>query len=848
MFKEFFSFELKSWIKNPMVYIFFAINFLMVFMAVTNNKVTVGQDMGNVNINSPFAIMTYSAMLSLLSIVMTTAFVNRSALKDFNCNFHSLLFSSPIHRFGYLMGRFSSSIVISSIALLGVLLALYVAPFFVSDETFKIGPHHLGAYVNSFLIFVVPNTILICAVIFSLATMFRSATATFVGAIGLLVAYLIAGVFIYDLDNETIAILSDPLGVNSLSIITKYWTLEEKNTMWLALNGPILINRIIWMSVAALIFAISYFRFSFSAKKKKYKKNIKSTCPELSSKFQTLKPLPIVVTSDNTAAYSMQVWAQTKSEIAGIIKSPAFIVIALFAIFNMMTALSNADGSRGVPNHPVTYIILRTIDGSLFLFISAIIAYYSGALVWRERNAKMNEILDASPFPSWLPMASKYTALLAVVGILLGIAMISGIGIQAIKGYYNFEPLLYIKQLFFIDYSYFAILIAVAILLQVLVNHQYLAYLVFFVILIFNSFAWQSVGVNSNLMILGGTPDFTYSDMTRFAPFAVGLLSYKLYWILFSLLLSTASILLWIRGKGLNVSDRIRIARQRFQPRFAIATSGLLICWMACAGFLYYNAEVLNKNPSSHAKDMILVDYEKAYVQYKGIPQPRITALDHNIQIFPHQRSLKSVTKVTVTNKHESSIDSIHFTYPETFEVKVEIDGADIVHKNERLGYYIFQLGESLKSGDSLSFDVYSDYIYAGIENEIQMERINPNGTFIQNAHIMPIIGYSERRQLASDNERKSHNLEKLDRMAKLEHTCSAACNNTYISSDSDWIHLSCTISTSAEETAIAPGTLIKSWTEDGRNFYRYELDKPVLNFYSFLSAQYVIKLSLIHI
>jgi len=814
----------------------------MVFFAVTNEDVTVGQDMGNVNINSPFAIMTYSVMLSLLSIVMTTAFVNRSALKDFNYNFHSLLFSSPIKKFGYLIGRFTSSVVISSISLLGVLLALYAAPNFVSTELFKVGPHFAGAYLNSFLLFILPNTILICSVVFSLATMFRSTTATFVGAIGLLVAYLIAGNFLYDLDNETIGILADPLGVNSLSIITKYWTLDEKNTIWLTLSGDILLNRLIWMGAAGLIFAISYYRFSFSVKRTKTKKITAEKPAQLLSKFQVLKALPAVTTNTNITAYSNQLWVQTKSEFFGIIKSPAFIVIALFSLVNMLTALSHSDSSRGTPNHPLTYIILSAIDGSLFLFINVIIAYYSGAMIWRERNNKMNEILDASPFPSWLPMVSKYTAILAIVGVLLSLAMICGIGIQAIKGYYNFEILLYVKQLFLIDYSQFAIVVAVAFLIQVLVNHQYLGYMIFFIFLIFNTFAWGGLGINSNLLIFGGTPGFRYSDMTQFTPFVSGILGFKLYWILFSLLLSATSILFWVRGKGLRISDRIRIAKQRFNPKFAIATSTLLIVWIASAGFLYYNTEVINEKPSSNLSELNMVDYEKNYKKYEGIAQPRIVALDHNIEIFPHKRALKSVTNVIVANKHETAIDSIHFTYPDDIDVNVVIKGASIVHEDVRLGYYIFQLDDALHSGDSLSFEVYSDYISKGIENEVTMERINPNGTFLQNAHIMPIIGYSFRKELGGETNRKSHDLKKTERMAKLSHNCSAACSNTYISTDSDWINLSCTISTSMDEIAIAPGTLINEWTDGDRKYFRYELDKPVLNFYSFLSAQYQVK------
>ncbi len=842
MFKEFFLFELKSWLKNPMFYMFFAINFLLVFFAVTNDGVTVGQDMGNVNINSPYAIMTYAAMVSLLSIVMTTALVNRSALKDFNYNFHSLLFSSPIQKFGYLMGRFASSVVVSSISLLGVLLALYIAPNFVATELFKVGPHLFGAYLNSFLLFILPNTILISAVVFSLAMMFRSTTATFVGSIGLLVAYLIAGNFLYDLDNETIGILADPLGINSLAVITKYWTLTEKNTIWLTLSGEILLNRIIWMSVAALIFAVSYFRFSFTVKNQKTKKITEGKPAQLPSNFQVLKALPTVTTNTDIAAYSSQLWAQVKSEFFGIVKSPAFIIIALFAIINTLSGLSEADGFRGTPNHPLTYIILDVIDGSLFFFINVIIAYYSGVMIWRERNNKMNEILDASPFPSWLPMASKYTALLAVVGVLLSLAMICGIGIQAIKGYYNFEAILYVKQLFLIDYSQFAILVAVAFLIQVLVNHQYLGYMVFFVFLIFNIFAWEGLGVNSNLLIFGGFPEFTYSDMTQFTPFVSGILGFKLYWILFALLLSMVSILFWVRGKGLKITDRFKIARQRFNPKLAIATTTLLVGWITSMGFLYYNTEVLNDNPSKNTSEIEMADYEKRYKIYEGLAQPRIVALDHNIEIFPHQRTLKSVSTVTITNKHETAIDSIHFTYPDNFDVRVDIKDATLVHEDDRLRYYIFQLDRSLHAGDSLSFQVYSDYIAKGIENEVVMERINPNGTFIQNAHIMPIIGYSHRKEMDQETDRKSHDLAKKAGMAKLEHSCSAACSNTYMSTDSDWINLSCTISTSMDEMAIAPGTLIKEWTEGDRKYFRYELDKPVGNYYAFLSAQYEVK------
>jgi len=106
----------------------------------------------------------------------------------------------------------------------------------------------------------------------------------------------------------------------------------------------------------------------------------------------------------------------------------------------------------------------------------------------------------------------------------------------------------------------------------------------------------------------------------------------------------------------------------------------------------------------------------------------------------------------------------------------------------------------------------------------------------------MPVIGYDPDRENHEPSKRKQFGLEPSERTPKLQHSCSAACNNTYISTDSDWVKVSSTLSTAADQIAIAPGTLMKEWHSDGRNYYRYELDKPVLNFYSFLSARYEVK------
>jgi ABC-2 type transport system permease protein len=46
-------------------------------------------------------------------------------------------------------------------------------------------------------------------------------------------------------------------------------------------------------------------------------------------------------------------------------------------------------------------------------------------------------------------------------------------------------------------------------------------------------------------------------------------------------------------------------------------------------------------------------------------------------------------------------------------------------------------------------------------------------------------------------------------------------------------------ISTSPDQIAIAPGSLVREWRENGRRYFQYQLDHPALYFCSFMSARY---------
>jgi aminopeptidase N len=75
--------------------------------------------------------------------------------------------------------------------------------------------------------------------------------------------------------------------------------------------------------------------------------------------------------------------------------------------------------------------------------------------------------------------------------------------------------------------------------------------------------------------------------------------------------------------------------------------------------------------------------------------------------------------------------------------------------------------------------------------------------------------------------------------MPPLERNCTADCLDNYFPGHTDWADMQTVISTSADQIAIAPGSLVREWQENGRRFFEYKIDHQALNFCSFMSARY---------
>ncbi|HTW81253.1 MAG TPA: M1 family aminopeptidase [Terracidiphilus sp.] len=837
----FFWFEIRYWLRSVMLWVFTAIAALLVFLAMSTDEVQVGGAIGNTFRNAPFVVEQYYSVFWFITLLMVTAFVNSAAGREFAANMHQIIFTKPIKKIDFLIGRFLGSVAVSTIPMLGISLGALLAPLMPWADKDRFGAVVGAAHLQGVLVFAIPNTIFVAAIIFAVAVLTRSTLVSFLGALGLLVADVISSVLTQKLDNEKLAAMLDPFGNDAFGYVTKYWTVADKNTHVLGFVGLLLWNRVLWVAVGLLIFAFAYWRFSFSERAGRASKR---QAAKTETQKAEIKPLEFgkITFNFGAGARLRQFFGIVRIEYRRLFKSVVFIVIACFAFINCgLSLIFSATQGFGLTTRPVTYMMVQIITDSFNFLVYALITFFAGMLVWEERDARTDEVNDALPVPEWPNYVAKFVALMSAMASLQILATLIAIGVQLFHGYTRLQLGVYVEALLGDALLGYAFLAAAAFLIHVLSPNKYVGYSIFVGLLIANAFIWRPLHVATYMVQFGNLPTMTYSDFFGYQPWMKSWSWFAIYWTLASILIALVSILLWPRGKDTRLKVRLLNAQLRFR--------GAIRAWMlaAAAGFVlvgawvYYNTEVLNKVESQYDQQKRNADYEKSYKKYQNLPQPRITDVHYNIAIYPATRALVMRGQQQIKNETAKPIDTLYLTLDHNFTSSIELAGAQLATDDKKLGFQIYKLKTPLAPGEerTMNFDVESHP--KGFENQLTMTGIAENGTFI-NSFIVPQIGYQDGNELTDPNDRKRFKMKEKDLMPALEQNCTADCMNTYISNNSDWVNVDTVISTSGDQMAIAPGSLIREWQQDGRNYYEYRLDHFALNFYSFMSARYAVE------
>lgn len=842
MFKDFLIAELKYALKQPMVYIFMSLMALLVFGATASDNVVIGGSVGNVFKNAPNIIAQFTAIMSIFGLLIAAAFFNNAALKDHNHQFNEILFSTPLSKPGYFFGRFFGALLLATIPMLGVYIGSFlgtvIGPALGWVDADRFGPFYLETFVNSYLLFILPNMFIAGTVVFALANKWKSTTISFVGALVIIIGYMVSGTLMSDVDNETIAALSDTFGIRAYSLETKYFTPIEKNTLSPGFSGILFLNRLVWIGVGSLILALSYFTFSFKEKNKKVKAEKKETA---SAKVEDSMPS---VQPNYGSATS---WAQFKSffftNFMSIGKSVTFRILFLFAVIILLANLAGGFDYYGLQSYPLTYKIIDVINGAAGIFVVIILVFFSGELVWRDRDSKIHEVIDATPHGSTISLAAKVLSLATLTTMLHLFFVLCGVLYQLAHGYTRIELSVYLVDFLLMFFPLYFIWSGVMIMFQVLLNNKYVGYFVSILVLFLWDLVLLALDVESKMLSIGSGPSVRYSDMNGFGPGMLGAMWFNVYWLLFGALCLMVASALWSRGVIGTMKERMAHASKKMGKSAKLSFGLIAVLWLAVSGFVYYNTQVLNEYKTGDELEALTAEFEKTYKKYENAPLPKVKDVKYRINIYPEERKVDVHATLVYKNETAFPIDSLHFSTDEKWNPKIEIPNSTLVHENKEMGWMIYELDKPMMPGDSMIGVIETAYNPKGFENQAGNTSVVQNGTFLNNFQILPTLGYDPNSEISDKNDRKKYGLEEKDRMPELETNCGKSCQVNYLSNGrADFINVETVISTSSDQIAISPGTLQKEWQEDGRNFYHYKVDHPSQNFYSFISARFEVE------
>jgi hypothetical protein len=841
MFKTFFFLELKSALKQPMIYIFLGLLTLLTFAATSSPNVSIGGSLGSsVYANAPYIITRYTAIMSIFGLLMAVAFFNNAALRDHNNNFNEILFSTRLNKSGYFFGRFFGALVLATIPLLGIFIGVVLASMIAPPMNWlaadRFGDFYFMAFVNNYLLFILPNMFFAGAIIFAMASKWKSTVISFVGALIIIVGYIAAGSLISDLDSQTLAALTDIFGIRTYGIISKYYTPAEKNTLITGFSGLLLYNRLIWISVGSLILGATYATFSFKEKNKKVK----------AQKAEETDNKPIFSLPKLNPTHTQRTeWLQFKSffytNFISIAKSVTFKIMLLFSLIILATDLIGGFEYYGLQSYPITYKIIDIINDASTIFIVIILVFFSGELVWRDRENKINEVIDATSHTSFISLIAKALSLVSITSLLYFFFVFCGIIYQLANGYTRIELGVYFTDFFFTSFPNYIVWSGVMIMIQVLTNNKYIGYFISIAI----TFAWSIImrmlDIESNMLLLGEGASMQYSDMNSFGPGFLSAMWFNAYWILFSVLSLLIAGALWNRGTMSSLKSRISIANKQTPKKYKIVILATGLIWIAVASFVYYNTQVLNEYQTSDVQEEWRAAYEKKYKKYENINKPKITDAKYFVDIFPYKRDMNAKVILQLENQSNTMIEELHFNLDNVWDIKLTIPNAKLDYEDEEFYYVIYKLTKPLQAGETIEIEIQSDFITKGFQNGRGYTKVINNGTFVNNFDVLPFMGYNVSLELNDKTTRAKYDLPEKERMPELSQDSTKRMGNYLTGGTSDYINIETVISTAGDQTAIAPGSLVKKWTKDGRNYYKYKLDNPSQHFMSFVSAKYEI-------
>lgn len=792
--------------------------------------------------NSPFAIAQITLIGSAMGLLVAAAFSGDAGARDPETRMDPLIYTSPITERSYLWGRFAAAFLLNALLLVTVQVSQLAGIVIMNVPPELLGPVRVGTYLSAYVLLALPNAFLATAVLFLLSVLTRRSVSSYLGAVILFFTSILVWVVVAEkLGQWELAKIIDPLGITVLREISLTTTDSQKNALAIWSNSSLLINRGVWLSVAAVMLAITHLRFRFeTASSRTWLRRVSDSGANVGVSERSVPiSVPTVERSTGISVRLNQLAVITMQSFREVAISWGGLVLLVLALITAVLG-PMAMAHLGVPTVPATEQMVNWVGHTgeiIWLIVPILTTLYAGELVWRDRETRLSEIADSAPVPEWVQLMGRFAGLALMLAAYQLMLIIGCMVIQMQMGYYDFDPGLYLRTVLALSLIQHLLFAAVAFALHVIINQKYAGYLAVIGMYAFTQMS-GSIGIEHHLLVYGTSPEWTYSDMSGFRASLVPWMWFKAYWAAWAVLLCVIANLFWVRGRESGFKARLSLARERLTPRTIGIVAAMFALIAGTGGFVFYNTNVLNSHISPEKKLASWARYEKTYGKFAGIVQPELMGISLRVEIAPRDREATVRTRYALVNASSSPISRIDFLPDDEVETSAAVFDrpARTVVDDKELYYRIYELGTPLAPGDSLhvAFDVH--FKSRGFTNDGIESSVAGNGTYFEGNDWLPVIGYERAREVSSQSDRRTFGLPPRREVPSLDNSAARYATSA------KRIAFDAVIATDVDQTAVAPGELRRTWVDNGRRYFHYVADAPIRNDFAIYSALYSIR------
>jgi ABC-2 type transport system permease protein len=795
----------------------------------------------NVTFNAPSVIMQSVGLLSLLSIFALTVFGADAALRDGEHRMAALVFATPVTKLRLFTARFLGALMASSAAFAFTLVGLLVGVLFLAPDPARVGPVHLLDYAWAFALLALPNLLFAGALLFGVALVTRSAAASYVAGVLAYILYFIGAFFSgspimaqtapLTPQGMALAAVLDPFGLAALFEQTHHWLPGEHDVRRVALAGNMLLNRGLWTGVSLALLAAAYALFKLRLPKGARRASVERA--EAARAPVPYRPLP-------TQTGGRAMWAALRSTArlelrTALLSWPFLSLMALWVGSAAMELVQGAlNGELGTPSYPTTALMLELIQQPLMLFGALLLVYYSAEVVWRERLVHVADLVDATPVPSALLFLAKAVALWQVLGVMALITVVPAVAFQLASGLPHVALAPYLSLGLFVLLP-LALLAVAALFVQTLSPHRHVGMLLNLVLalVVLNG---DSLGLEHPLVRYAGAPRVSYGEMSGYGPELASFLLFMAYWTAFAALLALVTAGLWRRGRVTALRERLRRLPVQWGRGGLLAAGACAVLLVATGAFAYHASNVRHGWESSEERTQWRVDYERSYGKLQHVAQPQVVGVRAAVDLFPEEGRYAVQGSYRLRNETQGPIDTVWVTMDRHLRgAQVAMSGARLHEHDVRFGTWVFALQRALQPGEETELTFEHATASPGLRASDFDTSVVENGSYLTQSDAFPEVGFQRGYLLRDPDQRRLRGLPVLEAVPGLEEANAPQHR-------APWATFETTVSTSADQLALAPGKPVKQWEAGGRRYFQYASDGAMTPNVSYASARYEVK------